>query len=253
MAKKGVLFIVDCLRTDVFPRWFIEEHKGVLYKWFLVFPSTPFSISSMLMGRHLLASSREPVTNALRIYYKRKPVGVSIPETLSWRGISTYLYTDEVLVRMGWWREVTLLIESVAELVERNSYFLIWHTFKTHAPYGTYPPNLFATYRERQEMERIYLDRVESAFVEIDSTIRLLKPDNWAVVGDHGEEFWLEEPYKDTYGKRIQGHGKNGEPLITKNTIFSPLFIKAEESREVEDFYVSYPFLGKTILEWFRP
>jgi len=245
---RGILFVVDCLRTNVFPEWFLAKYKGSFFLNFLSCINTILSLNSILTGKHFVGSSDIPVRDDesnLLIRPKKR----TIPEILRERGVTTFFYTDESLIKNGWWRDVVQMIENISEVTSFDSFLLMWHTYKTHSPHGEFTHNFAGSYMERKRCKEEYLKEVETAFQNIDFIIKELNPDHFIVMGDHGEEFWVDNYEGDTQ-IRETGHGKFGAPILTNNTVFVPLLIKDEKSGVFKE-YVSYTFLGKTIMNWY--
>ena len=236
---KGALFVIDCLRSDVFPKWFLDKYSGTFYKRFFVCLMTPASLSSMLLGRHLQTTDTPfPYPNCLELFYKRPP-GESLFQALSKKNIKVYCYSDELLVRKGWWTKEAELLNNFTKLNNPNV-FLFWHTYRAHLPV-IYHGNLDFLLKKKQE----YLKNVEIAFREIEHIVDTYKFDKFIVMGDHGEEF-----FEDREGDLDIGHGGYKKWLITDNIIFTGCFISGEETKTVEDI-ISYKFLYNTILRWY--
>jgi len=246
---RGILFIVDCLRTNAFPEWFLAKHKGSFYMNFLSCINTILSLNSILIGKHFVGLNDVPIQDSHSNLFI-KPKDRTIPEILLEGGIPSFFYTDEYFIKTGWWRDVVQMVEDISEVTSLESYLLLWHTYKTHSPHGEFPPNFSGTYLERRRCKEEYLKEVEAAFQSIDLIVQGFKPEHFGVIGDHGEEFWVDT-YEDDSKIRETGHGKFGAPILTNNTVFVPLFIKEEELGVYEE-YVSYGFLGRTIMSWYR-
>lgn len=243
---KGILFVVDCLRSDAFPEWFLEEHHGSLYKRFMCCFNTPSSLTSMFTGRHLYTTSKFPINDNVRTLFFVKPGGLSIADKLMKVGIKTLFQTDmhRLPGRVSW---SSFAVERVPD--EADDYFLLWHTFKTHSPHGRFPVAYEGLFDERKEAKAAYLVKVEAAFRTIEAVIQRLQPDVFAVTGDHGEEFWVDGYEGDTH-RRMTGHGPFNAPIVSKNTVFVPFFLSGGK-RGTSDSYVSYPFLAIKILRWY--
>jgi hypothetical protein len=246
---KGILFIVDCLRSDVFPSWFRNKYNGIFFPMFFTAMNTPLSLSSIFLGRHLLADKEIiPYPNCAN-YHWEKPEGITIFEILKEKGIQTYFYTDERSVRESWWKDYTHMINNLKIL--SDNYFLVYHTYKAHSPHGRFRLNFVGYYKERKESKEVYLQEVERVFRNIDRIIQDLQPDKFIVMGDHGEEFFVEEFEGDPL-KRETGHGRYKHGWIfTKNVLFTCLFIVDGIGKE-KDGIVSYEYLFDRILKWYQ-
>lgn len=268
---KCILFVIDCLRVDALPKWFIEKHRGQLHVRFMSCINTPMSFSSIFSGKHLIANSKQPILLDPFWQYKTKLPGRTIPEILMDKGIKTFFYSEEPVVLKGWWKNYVYTIEKIPKSnwieywvkwgdeyeIHHNlksllpdSYWLVYHIFKTHSPHGSYPPNYVGPWEERRKQKEIYMEKVNKAFIEVEEVIENLKPDRWAVMGDHGEEFWVEG-YEGDQHERETEHGTFKRPIITNNTLFVPLLIGGEKEG-ISESYISYSFLKKLILDWFE-
>jgi len=246
---KGILFIVDCLRSDVFPSWFRGKYNGVFFPMFFSAMNTPLSLSSIFLGRHLLADKEIiPYPNCSN-YHLEKPKGITIFEILHTKNINSYFYSDERSIRESWWENYTTVIRNLNALPD--SYFLVYHTYKAHSPHGKFSHNFVGNYKERKESKEVYIQEVEEVFRNIDSLIQKLKPDKFIVMGDHGEEFFVTG-YEGDIHKRETGHGRfKHDWIFTKNVLFTCLFIVDGKGKE-RNGIVSYKYLFDRLLEWYN-
>lgn len=243
----NALFVIDCLRYDCFPDWFTHKHSApaVFNKFESAF-NTPLYFNSLMLGCNLYGQIPFNDEAMTRLYYHRPRLafsdGRSLFEKLRDRGVHCYVCSDLDLVgKLGWWMKYADVVDNSLTHDFKDPAFLLWHTFRAHALQGRIAPA-----DARQQHLDWYLVKVEEAFMELDMLIWKLKPRRWGLMGNHGEEFYLQPPL--TAASVIAGHGTFNKPILTDNVRFTGLLLNSLDEQDVRGF----ESLHNLILKWFE-
>jgi len=229
LVPKGILFIIDCLRYDAFPAWAIKNHTITKFETAY---NTPLTFNSILAGRNLYGTV--PYNRDAMFQLYRTPVNPSLLQQLQTQDVNCYLRSDEPLIsKHAWWTKHTSKYNGG---FMREPCFLLWHTYKTHAVQGR-----VSTKAMRHKIYLQYLRRIEQAFKTVHTIIQRERPQRYIIMGDHGEEFYL-----DKEDPAMWGHGTFDQPITTDNVKYTGLL--SNTNKHIESFSELY----EEILSWYQ-
>jgi len=248
MKKRLAIFIIDSLSASIF-----DEFKDLFpkpfdfYSKFYCTPSTFLSSSSILLGCHVLACSEEPFRSPFAhpfVFTKKAPLWSEdcLLQLLKDKGIPISFTSTEPIFEKLWWKDHC---EKRSAIIPEG--FSLFHNFNTHLPHGRYRSAELYERQERQEAFQIYKDKTRNELKKTAEELEKNEGLKAIVLGDHGEEFWLN------HLERLPiGHGDKLEPfLATENTLYTGLLIYPGLGKLDKTSVVSYAFLKRIIKDFF--
>lgn len=199
-----------------------------------------------MLGRNL--AKEIPIQKASMLnLYTHKPQGKPIYIPLKANGVQCYSYSDhEAIANWTWWVKGGFIPTKLPFLLEevKNSWFLLYHTFHLHGPEN--PKKLYqGKFKKRQRFHEEYNKKVGEVFRGIILPLmKQLQPLNFAIMGDHGEEFFDEHLDNDV---KLVGHGDFEQAITTDNVRYTVLFVNSNRYSNVDDYHKLY----RMILDWY--